>query len=242
VLDRAVTDPIGDELKWLAGELGIDRDREVLTARLGERLAELPDELRTGPVSERLSTWSRTSRRGSRERLIGVLDGERHLALLTTLDALSATPPLRPAAARPAGDVILRAVLRDYERLAALVTTALAAPPGHDRDITMHDARKKAKRARYAAEAARPALGKPAKAFAGLMTDLQDLLGDHQDSCVARDALRELAEQAHAAGERDFTVGVMYGREEALAARREAELPALWAEVSREEHRAALRP
>ncbi|MEU5026427.1 CYTH and CHAD domain-containing protein [Streptomyces milbemycinicus] len=242
VLDRAVTDPIGDELKWLAAELGIDRDREVLTARIEERLAELPDELRTGPVSERLSTWSRTSRRGSRERLIGVLDGERHLALLATLDALSATPPLRPAAARPAGDVILTAVLRDYERLAALVTTALAAPPGHDRDITMHDARKKAKRARYAAEAARPALGKPAKAFAGLMTDLQDLLGDHQDSCVARDALRELAEQAHTAGERDFTFGVMYGREEALAARREAELPALWAEVSREEHRAALRP
>ncbi|MFK4266538.1 CYTH and CHAD domain-containing protein [Streptomyces milbemycinicus] len=242
VLDRAVTDPIGDELKWLAAELGIDRDREVLTARVEERLAELPDELRTGPVSERLSTWSRTSRRGSRERLIGVLDGERHLALLATLDALSATPPLRPAAARPAGEVILTAVLRDYERLAALVTTALAAPPGHDRDITMHDARKKAKRARYAAEAARPALGKPAKAFAGLMTDLQDLLGDHQDSCVARDALRELAEQAHTAGERDFTFGVMYGREEALAARREAELPALWAEVSREEHRAALRP
>ncbi|MEU5641638.1 CYTH and CHAD domain-containing protein [Streptomyces milbemycinicus] len=242
VLDRAVTDPIGDELKWLAAELGIDRDREVLTARVEERLAELPDELRTGPVSERLSTSSRTSRRGSRERLIGVLDGERHLALLATLDALSATPPLRPAAARSAGDVILTAVLRDYERLAALVTTALAAPPGHDRDITMHDARKKAKRARYAAEAARPALGKPAKAFAGLMTDLQDLLGDHQDSCVARDALRELAEQAHTAGERDFTFGVMYGREEALAARREAELPALWAEVSREEHRAALRP
>ncbi|MER7788000.1 CYTH and CHAD domain-containing protein [Streptomyces sp. NPDC097640] len=242
VLDRAVTDPIGDELKWLAGELGIDRDREVLTARIEERLAEVPDELRAGPVAERLGTWSRTSRRGSRERLIGVLDGERHLALLASLDALSADPPLRPAADRPAEDVILAAVLRDYERLAALVAAALAAPPGHDRDIAMHEARKKAKRARYAAEAARPALGKPAKAFAGLMTELQELLGDHQDSVVAREALRDLAEQAHAAGERDFTFGVLYAREEALAARREAELPALWAEVSREKHRAALRP
>ncbi|MFI0727941.1 CHAD domain-containing protein [Streptomyces sp. NPDC021225] len=242
VLDRAVTDPIGDELKWLAGELGIDRDREVLTARIEERLAEVPDGLRAGPVAERLGTWSRTSRRGSRERLIGVLDGERHLALLASLDALSADPPLRPAADRPAEDVILAAVLRDYERLAALVAAALAAPPGHDRDLAVHEARKKAKRARYAAEAARPALGKPAKAFAGLMTELQDLLGDHQDSVVAREALRDLAEQAHAAGERDFTFGVLYAREEALAARREAELPALWAEVSREKHRAALRP
>ncbi|MEU0807794.1 CYTH and CHAD domain-containing protein [Streptomyces sp. NPDC005970] len=242
VLDRAVTDPIGDELKWLAGELGIDRDREVLTARIEERLAEVPDGLRAGPVAERLGTWSRTSRRGSRERLIGVLDGERHLALLVSLDALSADPPLRPAADRPAEDVILAAVLRDYERLAALVAAALAASPGHDRDLAVHEARKKAKRARYAAEAARPALGKPAKAFAGLMTELQDLLGDHQDSVVAREALRDLAEQAHAAGERDFTFGVLYAREEALAARREAELPALWAEVSREKHRAALRP
>lgn len=242
VLDRAVTDPIGDELKWLAGELGIDRDREVLTARLEEGLGEAPVEMRLGPVSARLRIWSQTSRRGSRERLIGVLDGERYRALLDSLDALSADPPLRTAASRPAEDVILAAVLRDYERLAALVATALAAPPGRDRDISMHEARKKAKRARYAAEAARPALGKPAKAFAGLMTELQDLLGDHQDSVVAREALRQLAVQAHGAGESAFTFGLLYGREEARAAARERELPPLWAEVSREKHRAALRP
>ncbi|MFD8377574.1 CHAD domain-containing protein [Streptomyces sp. NPDC059679] len=242
VLDRAVTDPIGDELKWLAGELGIDRDREVLTARIEERLGEVPVELRLGPVSARLRIWSQTSRLGARERLIGVLDGERYLALLATLDALSADPPLRPAAARPAEKVILAAVLRDDERLARLVTAALAAPPGHDRDVAVHEARKKAKRVRYAAEAARPVLGKPAKAFARLMTELQDLLGDHQDSVVARATLRELAVQAHGAGESAFTFGLLYGREEARAAARERELPALWAEVSREEHRAALRP
>ncbi|GAA2337818.1 CYTH and CHAD domain-containing protein [Streptomyces cuspidosporus] len=241
VLDRAATDPLADELKWLAGELGIDRDREVLTARLEERLRELPDDLRAGPVAARLSAWARERRGGTRDRLLGVLDGDRCLALLNALDALSADPPLRPAAARPPEDVLVEAVERDYRRLAALVTTALAAPPGQDRDLAMHEARKEAKRARYAAEAARPALGRPAKAFADLMTGLQDLLGDHQDSCVARRALRELAEQAHAAGESAFAFGVMYGREEALAARREAELPALWAEASREKHRAALR-
>ncbi|MER6140251.1 CYTH and CHAD domain-containing protein [Streptomyces sparsogenes] len=241
VLDRAATDPLADELKWLAGELGIDRDREVLTARLEERLRELPEELRAGPVAARLGAWARERRGGTRDRLLGVLDGDRYLALLNALDALSADPPLRPAAARPPEDVLVEAVERDYGRLAALVTTALAAPAGQDRDLAMHEARKEAKRARYAAEAARPALGRPAKAFADLMTGLQELLGDHQDSCVARRALRELAEQAHAAGESAFAFGVMYGREEALAARREAELPALWAAASREDHRAALR-
>ncbi|MEU1788304.1 CYTH and CHAD domain-containing protein [Streptomyces sparsogenes] len=241
VLDRAATDPLADELKWLAGELGIDRDREVLTARLEERLRELPDELRAGPVAARLGAWARERRGGTRDRLLGVLDGDRYLALLNALDALSAAPPLRPAAARPPEDLLVEAVERDYRRLAALVTTALAAPPGQDRDLAMHEARKEAKRARYAAEAARPALGHPAKAFADLMTGLQELLGDHQDSCVARRALREQAEQAHTAGESAFAFGVMYGREEVLAARREAELPALWAEASREKHRAALR-
>lgn len=241
VLDRAATDPLADELKWLAGELGIDRDREVLTARLEERLRELPDELRAGPVAARLGAWARERRGGTRDRLLGVLDGDRYLALLNALDALSADPPLRPAAARPPEDLLVEAVERDYRRLAALVTTALAAPPGPDRDLAMHEARKEAKRARYAAEAARPALGRPAKAFADLMTGLQELLGDHQDSCVARRALRELAGQAHTAGESAFAFGVMYGREEALAARREAELPALWAEASRAKHRAALR-
>ncbi|MFI0818053.1 CHAD domain-containing protein [Streptomyces sp. NPDC021098] len=240
VLDRTVTDPIGAELKWLAAELGIDRDREVLTARIGERLSEVPVELRLGPVAARLKIWSHARRTGSRDRLIGVLDGERYLALLDALDALLADPPLRSAAGRPAAEVIRKVVLRDYERLADRLEPVLDAPSGPERDVVLHEARKDAKRARYAAEAARPALGPPAKAFAGLMTEVQELLGDHQDSVVAREALRELAVQAHAAGESTFTVGLLYGREEARAAARERELPGLWAEVSRREHRAAL--
>ncbi|MEU2212720.1 CYTH and CHAD domain-containing protein [Streptomyces hygroscopicus] len=240
VLDRAVTDPVGDELKWLAAELGVDRDHEVLTARLGERLGEVPVELRLGPVAARLRIWSQARRGGSRDRVLGVLDGERYLALLNALDALVAGPPLRPAAARPWAEVIPRAVLRDHDRLSGRVEAALATPAGPDRDALLHEARKDAKRARYAAEVARPAVGEPAKAFAGLMARVQDLLGDHQDSVVARKALRELAVQAHGAGESAFTFGLLLGREEARAAARERELPGLWAEVSREEHRAAL--
>jgi hypothetical protein len=56
---------------------------------------------------------------------------------------------------------------------------------------------------------------------------VQEVLGDHQDSVVARQALRELAVQAHAAGESSFTLGVLYGREEQRAAACERELPEL---------------
>ncbi|MFI6050624.1 CHAD domain-containing protein [Streptomyces violascens] len=232
VVDRAVTDPVGEELKWLAAELGVDRDQEVLTDRLRTRIAALPRTLLLGPVRGRLRIWTVARRTGSRRRTVAVLDGKRYLALLATLDTLLTAPPLLPAAERPVADVLPKAVLKDYDRLAGRVHIALGLAPGHERDLAMHEARKAAKRARYAAEAAAPALGRPAEKFAKRMKAVQNVLGDHQDSVVARDALRTLAAQAHAAGESAFTWGLLYGQEEATAAARERELPEVWARAS----------
>ncbi|PGH46693.1 CHAD domain-containing protein, partial [Streptomyces sp. Ru87] len=240
VLDRSVTGPVAEELRWLAAELGVDRDREVLTARLRERLGELPPALVTGPVESRLRAWSAAGRSASRERLLAVLDGDRHLGLLDALDALLSRPPLLPGADLPPGDVLPGAVLRDHDRLAVCIDRALAAPSGPDRDLAVHDARKAAKRVRYAAEAAAPALGKPAKRLVRHMRELQEHLGGHQDSVVARETVFELAAQAHAAGEDSFTFGLMYGREERRAADVERALPAVWSATAPEAHRAAL--
>lgn len=241
ILDRTATDPLRDELKWLAAELGAERDREVLDARLRAHVAALPDTLLLGPVSARLQLTSEARRTVSRQRVLSALDGERYLALLDSLDALLAEPPLRPAAKRAPRDTLADAVLKDYGRLATRVAHALEQPPGEQRDTAMHEARKAAKRVRYAAEAARPALGKPAKRFAKRMKSVQSVLGDHQDSVVARDALRTLAVQAHGAGESAFTWGLLYGREEAAAEARERELPDVWARASRPGLRAALK-
>ncbi|MFF2232477.1 CYTH and CHAD domain-containing protein [Streptomyces anulatus] len=232
ILDREATDPLGAELKWLAAELGLDRDQEVLDERLGSRIEALPATLTLGPVRGRLRAWSAARRTGSRRRIIDVLDGKRYLDLLDALDALSADPPLRPAAGRAPGKALPRAVLKDYERLAARVGHALGQPPGPERDAALHEARKAAKRARYAGEAARPALGKPAKRFTKRVKAVQTVLGDHQDSVVAREALRMLAIQSHAAGETAFTWGLLYGQEEAAAEARERELPEVWARAS----------
>ncbi|WP_405662353.1 CYTH and CHAD domain-containing protein [Streptomyces sp. NBC_01166] len=241
VLDRTVTDPLRAELKWLAAELGVDRDQEVLGERLRSHVAALPDTLLLGPVSARLTLTSVARRTDSRRRVASVLDAERYLALLDSLDALLADPPLLPGAARPPRDALPRAVLKDYERLATRVGHALDQQPGAERDVAMHEARKAAKRVRYAAEAARPALGKPAKKFAKRMKSVQSVLGDHQDSVVARDALRTLAVQAQGAGESAFTWGLLYGHEEAAAEARERELPEVWARASRPDLRAALK-
>ncbi|APU40272.1 CYTH and CHAD domain-containing protein [Streptomyces sp. TN58] len=241
VLDREATDPVGDELRWLAAELGVDRDQEVLAERLQAHLTELPPTLLTGPVRERLRTWNTARRSASRRRALDALDSDRYISLLNTLDATLDAPPLLDGAARSPRKTLRKAVLRDYARLAARIDSALALDEGRERDVALHEARKAAKRVRYAAESAVPALGKPAKRLAKAVKKVQSLLGDHQDSVVARDALRGLADQATDAGEPAFTWGLLYGREEALAERRERELPAVWAKASAPTLRTALK-
>ncbi|MGX1563633.1 CYTH and CHAD domain-containing protein [Streptomyces sp. NPDC055506] len=228
VLDRKVTDPVGDELKWLAGELGLDRDREVLTERLTATLDEVPADLVRGPLSERLHSWSSAEHGSARGRLLGVLDSRRYLALLDTLDALIADPPLRKAAGKKPRKVIAKAVKKDFRKVTGLVQQARDLEPGTDRDVAIHEARKKTKRTRYAAEAGGPALGKPAKNLVKSMKGLQNLLGEHQDSVMARQTLRELSAVAHAAGESTFTYGLLHEREAQRALRVEAELPGFW--------------
>ncbi|MBD9734374.1 CHAD domain-containing protein, partial [Streptomyces sp. H28] len=233
VLHRDTTDPIGADLKWLAGELGLERDQEVLAERLTTALDRLPDDLVRGPVRDRLAAWSGARRSSAHGHVTGVLDSARHLALLDTLDALLADPPLRKKAHAKPAKVLTRAVRKDLDKLTGLVTTALELPPGHDRDLALHDARKKTKRTRYAAEAAVPALGGTAKDLVKVMKSLQELLGDHQDSVMARRTLRELAAVAHAAGEDTFTYGVLHAREERRAELTEAALPDTWRSITR---------
>src|SRR5690606_27736349 len=87
VLHRDTTDPIGADLKWLAGELGLERDQEVLAERLTTALDRLPDDLVRGPVRDRLAAWSGARRSSAHGHVTGVLDSARHLALLDSLDA-----------------------------------------------------------------------------------------------------------------------------------------------------------
>lgn len=237
VLDPRVVGPLGTELRWLAGELGVDRDREVLAARLRERIDELPRTLRRGPLAGRLRAHDRVERSGSggsRHRLLDALDSGRYLELLDALEALLAEPPYLPRAEREPERVLSKTVARDFDRLAARVDAVLAEEPGPERDELAHRARKAAKRARYAAEVARPAFGKRAKAYARRMTELQDLLGLQQDTVVARAALLKLASEAEEAGESSFSYGVLYEREARLAEECADKLSPLWGRIARE--------
>ena len=108
---------------------------------------------------------------------------------------------------------------------------ALAAGP--ERDEHLHEMRKAAKRLRYAAEAIRPVRGRPAKRLVRQVKAVQELLGEHQDSVVARGLLRELGASAPAGGGNGFAFGWLMRDEQARAERVEAQLDPTWATLRR---------
>jgi CHAD domain-containing protein len=89
--------------------------------------------------------------------------------------------------------------------------------------------RKAAKRLRYAAELAEPALGRPATELRKAVKEVQELLGEHQDSVVARGLLLELG----AGRGNGFAFGWLLRDEQARAERVEDDLDAAWKELRR---------
>jgi CHAD domain-containing protein len=223
VLDRAATDPVRDELQWIGSALSGARDGEVALEHLRGVVAAQPVELVRGPVSARLRSTEVADVERGRRAAIRALSDKRHLALLDSLDALLADPPLAEAAGQPAHPVLADAVKRAGKRLTARIDEARereAVDPGAHEDETehaLHEARKAAKRVRYTAEVAAPVLGAPAEALVTCMKQVQDVLGEAQDTVVTRAWCLKLATAAVAAGEDTFTYGRLHGLEEARA-------------------------
>ena len=212
VLPARLTTHLRAELKWLGGVLGDARDGEVLSDYLLTRIADTPTELVMGPVAARVRAHFAPREAEARRAVLAALDSQRYFSMLDELDGLLENPPLTAAAAERADDALPRAVARAYRRTVRRMRRAKRAPAGPARDVALHETRKAAKRARYAAEAARPASGKKARRFAGRMKAVQSVLGDHQDAVNARATAREIGVQAHLAGESAFSFGLLEER------------------------------
>ncbi|MDQ4093776.1 MAG: CYTH and CHAD domain-containing protein [Actinomycetota bacterium] len=231
VLDRDSTRELTEELKWMAGELGGARDAEVMAERFAAMLAELPDELKLGPVNAALTRAFERRQADARGVALAALDSERYLALHDRIDALLADPPVTARARRPAKRELPKSVRRAYRRVESRMADADRQPAGQRRDLALHETRKAAKRLRYATEAVEPALGKPAARLRKRLKAVQELLGEHQDTAVARPVLRGLAAQAHLDGGNGFTYGLMYATEATRADHAERNLPAVWKQM-----------
>lgn len=234
LLDRDRTDPLVDGLRAFGAALAPARDAEVLRERISTALADLPGELVLGPVQAQTTRHFARTEAEARAAVLTELDGVRFTALRSGLDALVENPPLTKRAARPARRELSALAARSARRLERAVGAAVdGSLPADERDDAVHSARKAGKRLRYATEVARPAVGKPAKRFTKRLKAFQSALGEHQDTVVARTALRELG----AAAENGFSFGVLLGHDAARAARIERELPELWTSAWRRRNR-----
>lgn len=195
------------ELAWYAGVLGEVRDRQVQRDRFAAALAALPAELVLGPVAAHIEQELLGEQLHHRQQLAAALDGERYRALLATTAAWALDPPFTAAAAGSPQVVATLATKAGRKASARLVAT--------QDELALHRARKAAKRARYAAELATPALGaKRAKAAIARQKAVQKTLGDHQDSMVAAQLLRRLGAAAGTTpGQNGFTYGLLYAQE-----------------------------
>ena len=228
--NRAVA--VADELRWLGGSLSGARDAQVLRERLGDLVAEQPPELVLGPVWRRIDEELRAEERSGREAALQALESQRYYRLLDQLDDLLTTARFSKRARLPARKVLPRLLRRDAKRLRRAVEAVASAQVPDAHDVALHEARKKAKRLRYAAESMRPALGKRAKKVGGSAKKVQEALGAHQDTVMSRQRLHQYGAHTQANGENGFTFGRLHALEDVRAAAAVLEFQAAWAALS----------
>ncbi|MGZ4481071.1 MAG: CHAD domain-containing protein [Gaiellales bacterium] len=216
-----------EELAWLGGALGPVRDLDVLLEHLRHEAAALEDAERE--AFEPLLADLEAEREAARGRMLEALRDPAYTALLERLERELPAPP-------PSGSTA------ELRHLAAIefrrLRRAVRGIGGDPSDEELHRIRILVKRARYAAELAERAVGRPAARFVGRCKTLQDVLGDHQDAAVAEDRLRRLLAGHEADPAAAFAVGRLVERQRVRRERARAAFPKAWRTLKRAGRRA----
>ena len=228
VFDPAVTGPLRDRLQVVGAVLGDARDAEVM----GERARTLLDGYwpQSDEVDERLHGWWDRVYTSAHEGAVAGLSGDEWFSLLDDLDAFVAAPALAAQADEPASAVVPPALAADLDRVLKRAKRAAKAD-GADELALLHEVRKAAKRLRYAAEAVSQGdaavFGKRTRRLAAAAEAVHDLLGEHRDSVLMQNHLRQTA----GSGSHAFDYGVLHEVERHGAALCLADYPAALAQV-----------
>ena len=217
-------EPLRDEVRWLAGELGIARDLDVLCKRL----------VRQGAPAGILGRVDRERAEG-RRRAVAALDDRRYVVLLDRLVDAIADLPCTAAGQRPAKEVVPSLAGAAFAKLRR--GARRAGPDAPDEEL--HGLRIKAKRARYAADVAIPVVGKAAVRYTKRLGRLQDVLGDLHDCSVAEAWLTACAPSATKA--EAFELGVLVAEQRHEAARLRRRWRKRWRDVDKDKVTAWMR-
>lgn len=235
LLDYDWAETLRTELGWVAGELGVSRDTEVLQARIDEHADEVGEPYASAiraVVDPALSDqW-----RDARDHALAAMASPRYEAFLEQLTDAAARPRLLAAAAEPAQDVLPALVEKAWNKLRKEVKLLELDGPS---DV-WHEARIRAKKARYAAEAVAPVMGDDVKKFAKALSGVTELLGEHQDAWVAQNTLRDLAQRPEVEGWTGFSLGLLHQFEFEQEMFARTDFVALWPDIQRAHKKARL--
>lgn len=180
--DRSV---FADELRWAGNLLGDVRDLQVLADRFAA------EDRTAAPEMYRALTEQIDRDRAEAWHAAGEgLGGPRGTALFESIARWRVDPPFTPEADRPATRARKRVDKADARVSRRLARVSDADP--EDAGELLHEARKAAKRHRYAVELAQSVLGPKAEQTIERRQALQDALGEHQDAVVALGFLRQV--------------------------------------------------
>jgi len=177
------------EFGWLADLLGAVRDLDVQIERTeGWSLEREASDPEVFAVLLRILQERRTE---AREALLDGLESSRYVRLIEGFSGFLRRGPLRhlPASVAPALTVLPDTVGLQYRKVWKAGRRLEPDSPLPE----FHRLRIRCKRLRYTLEAVTDLYGRPARVAIRRLTDLQDLLGEHQDAQVAIERLRSMA-------------------------------------------------
>lgn len=242
LLDREVSEPLREELKWLGDLLGKPRDAEVVRDLVLSAQDQLPRELVRGDLGRGVGQVFEREYAEGHADLIAAMDSERYWRLHDALERFSPDPPWRGKASKRASKVLPARVAKEWRRVEKRMTRVAKVGPDDETAYAerLHDARKAAKRLRHAAEAAEPVTGKDARRLGKAAKRFQSHVGKYNDSRVVRERLLHLADTASPGAGEAFTLGALYGRVQRTGDELVAEVPQRWKRLSRRKLRSWL--
>lgn len=155
--------------------------------------------------------------------------------MLDRLRALVADPPWTAKADKCIRGAYRRRIENELGRLERRIDAVGDRGLAPDtRNKALHEARKAAKRARYAVEPVRPVYGAPAEKLVKRLKKLQSRFGQHQDTVVTRGYLHDLTRSGRSPLDpaAALVAGALIERESRDAEQYERKAAAAWRKVA----------
>ena len=175
-------------------------------------------------IFDRVLASLETKRSVARAQLLDALRSDRYLKLLDQVELAIQDPK----ASMTEGGSLQDLARKEFKKLRREVRQLSSDPS----DQELHNVRIRTKKARYAAELAQPTMGKAGSRYIQQTKRLQDVLGDHQDSIIAENQLREILTTTRGV-RAAFAMGQVVERLHARRRQARAAFPREWDKLKR---------